>query len=328
MLEEKVIQTIKKYNLIKDGDKIVIGVSGGPDSITLLDILIKLQNQIKFQICAAHINHGIRTEAIEDQKYVEKYCKNHKIECFVKQVKIEQIAKEQKIGTEEAGRNIRYEFFNQVAEKTSSNKIATAHTKSDNAETVLMNIIRGSGTAGLKGIQPIRDEKYIRPLIECQRKEIEEYCEQNKLEPKIDKTNKENIYTRNKVRNLLIPYIQENFNPNIIEAIDRMSLISKQENLYFEEKTKQAYKETLLEENKQEIILELKKFNSLELVIKNRLVLYTINELLGTNSGIEKIHINDIIKLCSNNIGNKYLTPNKKIKILVKKQKIYFTNNQ
>ena len=328
MLEEKVLQTIVENELIKNGDKIVIGVSGGPDSITLLDVLIKLQSKIDFDITVAHINHMIRAEAEDDQKYVEQYCKNKNIQCFVKQEKVEEIAKSQKIGTEEAGRNLRYEFFNKILEETNSNKIATAHTKNDNAETVLMNILRGTGTSGLKGIKAKRDNIYIRPLIKCERKEIEEYCNKNNLEPRIDKTNMENIYTRNKVRNLLIPYIQREFNPNIIEALNRLSQIASMENEYFELQTIKIYNEIKEEETKEQITLNLKKFNSQELVIKNRIVLYTINRLFGSSSGIEKIHLQDIIKLCGNNIGNKFLVPNKKVKVLVKSGKLFFIVNK
>ncbi len=256
MLEEVVLETINKNNLIKNGDSIVVGVSGGPDSITLLDILIKLQKNIKFNIVVAHINHMIRTDADEDQEYVEKYCKKNNIPFYVKREKVEILAKNQKIGTEEAGRNLRYEFFNEVLQKTKSNKIATAHTKNDNVETVLMNIIRGSGTKGLTGIEIIRDDKYIRPLLEISRTEIEEYCEKNNLAPRIDSTNMENIYTRNKIRNLLIPYIQKEFNPNIIEAVDRLSKISKEENKYFEKITQKIYEDILVEETKNEIVLD------------------------------------------------------------------------
>lgn len=190
-----------------------------------------------------------------------------------------------------------------------------------------MNIIRGSGTSGLKGIEAKRDN-LIRPLIECKRDEIEEYCNQKNLNPRIDKTNFENIYTRNKIRNLLIPYIKENFNPNIIETINRLSDLSKAENDYLEKETAKKFKEILIEKKNDEIILDLNKFNLQETVIKSRLVLYTINILFGTRSGIEKKHIEDIIKLCNNNIGNKFLIPNKKIKILVKNKKIFFIANQ
>lgn len=324
-MEEKILEIIKRYNLIENGDKIVVGVSGGPDSITLLNVLknIKEKEIIKFNLVVCHINHMIREEAISDEKYVEEYCKKNNIEFFAKRIKVEEMAEKEKIGTEEAGRKARYEFFNEILNKTNANKIATAHTANDNAETVLMNIIRGSGTLGLKGIEA-KNEKLIRPLIECKRSEIEKYCKDENLNPRIDKTNFENIYTRNKVRNMLIPYIENNFNPNIIEAINRLSDLSKQENDFLEKLTKEAYKKILVEQKKNEIILDLNSFNSQEIVIKNRLVLYTINILFGTRSGIEKKHIEDIIKLCSNNIGNKFLIPNKKVKILVKNKKIFF----
>ena len=331
-MKQKVIETIKKYNLIEKGDKIVVGVSGGPDSITLLNILKELKENneldIKFDIYVAHINHLIRKEATSDEEYVKKYCQNNNIECFIKRVKVEEIAKQEKIGTEEAGRNTRYKFFNEILKKTNSNKVAIAHNKNDNAETILMNLLRGSGSKGLKGIEVKRDN-IIRPLIECNRLEIEEYCEKNNLKPRIDRTNKENIYTRNKIRNLLIPYIEKEFNPNIIETLDRLSKVIKEENDYLEKIVKETYKEILVQESEKskQIILDLKKFNNLEKVIKNRIVLYTINKLFGNNKGIEKKHIDDIIKLCNNNIGNKYLIPNKKIKILVKSKKIFYISN-
>ena len=327
-MKEKVIDIIKKYNLIENGDKIVIGVSGGPDSIALLNVLLEIKKEktIDFEIVVCHVNHMIREEAVEDEEYVLEFCKKYDIEFYAKRINIQKVSCDKKIGTEEAGRMARYEFFNEILQKTSSNKIATAHTANDNAETVLMNIIRGSGTAGLKGIEAKRDN-LIRPLINCTREVIEEYCETNELNPRIDKTNFEHIYTRNKVRNLLIPYIKENFNPNIIETINRLSDLSKSENEYLEKETAKVFENILIEKKKGEIILDLNKFNLQEIVIKSRLVLYTINILFGTRSGIEKKHIEDIIKLCSNNIGNKFLIPNKKVKILVKNKKIFFIAN-
>lgn len=332
MLEEKVKSTIKKYDLIKNGDNIVVGVSGGPDSMTLLNVLINLKENLNLKITVAHINHMIRQEAEEETKYVQNFCKQRDIECFVKREKVEELAKNNKIGTEEAGRKLRYSFFEEVLEKVNANKIATAHTANDNSETVLMNIIRGSGTSGLKGIEPIRENKFIRPLIECTREEIEEYCEEKKLQPKIDKSNSENIYTRNKVRNMLLPYIKENFNPNIVNSLNRLSELAREENLFLEKKVEEAYKQVLIEECigkqavrvKSKIILDLKKFNKQDLVIKNRLMLYTIGRVLGTSQNIEKVHIEDLVKLCSNNIGNKYLTPNKNIKVMVKGGIIFF----
>ena len=326
-MKEKVLETIKKYNMIENGEKVVLAVSGGPDSICMLDILNDIKNDetidINFEIVVAHVNHMIRKEAEEDEKYVKKYCEEKQIEFYSKSIDVQKMANNNKIGVEEAGRKVRYDFFDEILEKTNAQKIAIAHNKNDKVETVLMHILRGSGINGLKGIEAKRG-KYIRPLIECERNEIEEYCNEKNLQPRIDKTNFENEYTRNKVRNLLIPYIQKEFNPNLIKTIDRLSNLVAEEENYMDQQVEKAYKEMLISENENEIQLRLKTFNTQEKVIKSRIILYTITRLFGNSKGLEKIHIEDIIKLCSNNIGNKYLTPNKNIKILIKNHKIYF----
>ena len=326
-MKNKILETIKKYNMIEKGEKVVLAVSGGPDSICMLDILKDIKNDEKidmnFEIVVAHVNHMIRKEAEEDEKYVKKYCEENQIEFYSKSIDVQKMANNNKIGLEEAGRKARYDFFDEILEKTNAQKIAIAHNKNDKVETVLMHILRGSGINGLKGIEPKRG-KYIRPLIECERKEIEEYCNEKNLQPRIDKTNFENEYTRNKVRNLLIPYIQKEFNPNLIQTIDRLSNLVAEEEDYMDKQVKKTYEEILISENEKEIQLDLKMFNLQEKVIKSRVILYTITRLFGNSKGLEKIHIEDIIKLCSNNIGNKYLTPNKKIKILIKNHKIYF----
>ena len=322
-MKNKVIETIKKYGLIQAKDKIVLGVSGGPDSITMLDILRQIQEEFDFEIVVAHINHMIRKEAIQDEEYVKKYCEKNSIEFFVKRIDVMSVANNRKIGTEEAGRFVRYEFFDEILKQTESNKIAIAHNKNDKVETIIMHLLRGSGLSGLKGIEPIR-ENVIRPLIECERKEIEKYCDENRLEPRIDKTNFENDYTRNKIRNIVIPYIEKELNPNIIETIDRLSEVVKKEDRYLEKVALDVYDKILIKQEPGQIMLELKGFNEQDEVIKSRIILYSVKKLFGSSQGIEKIHINDIIKLCNNNIGNKYLTPNKKIKILVKDKKIFF----
>ena len=325
MLENKILETIKKYNLITSGDTILVAVSGGPDSMCLLDNLLKLKDVLEVkEIVVAHLNHMIRQEAKEETEYVEEYCNKNNIRCFVKYEDIIKEAKEQKIGTEEAGRKARYDFFEQIASKTNANKIAIAHNKNDNVETVFMHMLRGSGISGLTGIKPYREGKYIRPLIKCSRDEIEEYCAKEKLNPKYDKTNNDNTYTRNRIRNELIPYIKKEFNPNIIETIDRLSELILDEENYMQEITVENYNLILENENKDEIVLNLKKFNLLRDIIKSRIILYTVKRLFGTSKGIEKIHIDDIIKLCGNNIGNKYTMPNKNLKVLVQNKRIYF----
>ena len=366
-LIHKVLDTIKKYHLIETGDKLVLGVSGGPDSITMLDILLKIkqEKQIAFDMVVAHVNHMIREEANEDEEFVKKYCMKNNIQFFSKSIDVQKIANTNKISTEEAGRDVRYAFFDEVLEKMHGTKIAIAHNKNDKVETIIMNELRGCGIQGLKGIEPVR-EHYIRPLIECERKEIEEYCMENHIEPRMDKTNFENIYTRNKIRNIVIPYIQQEFNPNIIATIDRLSNLVTEQESYIQKQVEKVYEDIVLEEkinvysirknislkqvtettdkqvekqvteitteqdkkdicDKAYIILNLKEFNKQEKVIKSNLILYTITRLFHTTQGIEKIHIEDIIKLCANNIGNKFLMPNKHLKVFIKNGKIKFS---
>ena len=281
-MEKQVLKTITKYNLIQSGDKIVLAVSGGPDSIFMLNILNRLKQKLNFEIVVAHVNHMIREEADSDEEYVENFCKKIEVECYIKRIDVLKFANNKKIGTEEAGRKVRYEFFEEILKKTSSNKIAIAHNKNDKVETVIMNLLRGTGTLGLKGIEPIRDDKYIRPIIEIERKNIEKYCEENKLNPRIDKTNFENVYTRNKIRNIVIPYIQKEFNPNIIEGISRLSEIATENDNYLNSVTASKYNELLIQEDMKEIVLDLKLFNNQDKVIKKRLILYTITKLMGS----------------------------------------------
>lgn len=333
-LEKKVLQTIKANSLIEDGDKIVLGVSGGPDSMCMLKVCRNIlegqgkePNKISFQakIVVAHVNHQLREEAKEEETYVKNYCEKNGIEFYAKSIDVKKLAHTNKIGTEEAGRKVRYEFFEEIRKKTNATKIAIAHNKNDKIETILLHLLRGSGIEGLKGIEPKRGN-LIRPLIECERIEIEKYCEENQLQPKIDQSNFDNIYYRNKIRNVVIPYIQKEFNPNIIRTMERLSEIVRMEDEYMDQQTKESYQKLVTKEEEKEIAMDLKMFNSQETVIKARLIRYIIKRLFRTTASIEKIHIEDIIKLCHHNIGNKYLTPNKNLKVLVKNQKVYFFN--
>ena len=334
-MKEKVIETIKKFNLIENRDKLVLGVSGGPDSISMLHILneIKVEKLYEFDIVVAHVHHGLRANSDIDEEYVKEFCEKINVPCYVLHANIKEEAEKLKKGLEETGREIRYKFFDEVLNKENANKIGIAHNNNDSVETIIMNAVRGSGISGLKGIEA-KNGKYIRPLIEISRQEIEEYCSSNALNPRHDESNDENIYTRNKIRNIVIPYIQKELNPNVLKSLSRLSEIAKEESEYIEKQANLAYENICIEENikkenvynnenKPTIILDLKKFNKEEKIIQKKVILIGINKLFGTVSGIEKIHIEDIIKLCNNNIGNKFLTPNKKIKIVIKNKKIY-----
>ena len=341
MLRKKILETIKKYNLIEDGDKIILGVSGGPDSITMLVTLAELRKKLNFDMIVAHINHGIRENAILDEEYVKNWCQKLEVEFHVLHVNVKEISKLQKIGLEEAGRKVRYDYFDQVAKETNANKIAIAHNKNDNSETMIMNVLRGSGTNGLRGIE-VKSNKYIRPLIEIQRNEIEDFCNQENLIPRIDESNFENEFTRNKIRNIVIPFIKKEFNPNIVESLWRLAEITREQEDYLNCEAEKEYSKIVVEErnlsnfkdNKNEynpekeatIILNLKQFNNEPKVFQKRIILISIQKIFGSIKGIEKIHLDDIIKLCNNNIGNKYLTPNKNLKIVIKNKQIHISS--
>ena len=322
ILEEKFLNTIKNNNLINENEVIVVGVSGGPDSITLLECLRKYKEMLKIKkIIVAHINHLIRKDSTEDEQYVENYCKKNNIVFYAKRIDVEKIAKENKKGTEETGREIRYQFFDEIMTKENATKIAIAHNMNDNAETVLLNLIRGTGMYGLEGIQPIEYNKFIKPLINCQRKEIEEYCQKQQLNPRIDSTNKENTYTRNKIRNIIIPELTK-INPNIIKTLQRTTEIIKEENSYIEKQVQIKYKE-LAHISKKSIDFSLKEIRIEDKAIQKRLINKAISGLLDSTNNISKINIDDIIKMIKRNVGNKTIKINKKIEILIKNKKIF-----
>ncbi len=324
---EEIENFIITNKMIESGDKVVIGVSGGPDSICLLDILRRICNKdINFEIYVAHINHMIRENANLDEEYVKIYCEKYKIPFFVKRVDVLETAKLNKMGIEETGREIRYSFFEEVRNKVGANKIATAHNANDNAETIILNIIRGCGINGLIGIEA-KTGILIRPLIQTNRADIEKYCLDNNLNPRRDESNDELIYQRNKVRNVMIPYIEKEFNQNFIGTLNRISNIAKESTEYINNIAQNEYDKIVIEENKDKIELKLGEFNALEDVIKKQIIRYTINKILGNLQGISNVHIEDILKMCSKKIGNKFLSPNKRIKICIYNKKIIFVKN-
>ena len=321
--KERIINTIKSNNLIESGDKVVLGVSGGPDSISMLNVLysIKQEKQLgDFEIVVAHINHGLRENAKIDEAFVKEYCDRRMIECKVLHADIRKEAQDMKRGLEDTGRIIRYKFFDDVAKETGANKISIAHNSNDRVETIIMNIMRGTGLEGLKGIE-VKNGNIIRPLLFCSREEIEKYCETEELNPRYDESNNENEYTRNKIRNIVVPFVKKEFNPNIEESIIRLSDIATESIEWIDEETNKDYEEIVIKKSNMDIVLNRKKFNSKNKMLQKKIILRAIKDLFGTTQGIEKIHVDDIIKLCNNNIGNKYLTPNKNTKVeLVDKQ--------
>ena len=311
-VEESFLNTCKRFNLIDSGDKIVVGVSGGPDSISLLHLLIKYKQKFGYELVVCHINHLIREDSTDDEIFVENYCEKNNIKFYVKRIDVETYAKENKLSVEDAGRRIRYDFFDEVRNKENANKIAIAHNKNDNAETVLLNLIRGAGTKGLEGIRAFdKNRNIIRPIINVEKKDIISFCKKEKLEPRIDSTNSQNIYRRNQIRNDILPKLAE-INPNIIDTLTRTSDIIYEENIFVDSVTAEMFKQfAKVEENK--ISFELKTFNIESKILKSSLILKAIELLTGDRKNVQKINIEDILKMADRKVGNKQIQINKKI---------------
>ena len=306
---EKVIPYIKENNLIKSGDKILVALSGGPDSVCLLNILFKLKEELNIDIAAAHLNHLLRGEdAFEDEKYVINICNEMGIKCFTRRVDINAYAKEHKLSSEMAGRNVRYDFFDEIIEEEGFNKVATAHNANDQAETILFRLMRGTGLEGLGGIKASRDNKIIRPILCLTREEVEEYIKLNKLSPRIDKTNFEKIYNRNKIRLDLLPYMKENFNQDIIQTINRMSMLLQKDNEFLESLSLNLYNK-YCKQYEDYFIIKKEIFKEEEPIV-NRVLRHALTEYSKSNYDFEMKHIYKIIYLAKNNSGKLVDLPN------------------
>nr|WP_306301464.1 tRNA lysidine(34) synthetase TilS [Clostridium arbusti] len=309
LLLDKVLQTIKENSMFCTNDKVIVAVSGGPDSMCLLHALNSIKNKLEINLVVAHVNHCLRgKESDEDEEYVKRICSKLNVDFYNIRVDINKISKEKGISSEMAGRTARYEFFENVRKKIGAQKIAIAHNANDQAETIIMRIMRGTGVSGLIGIKPIRDGIFVRPLIKINREEIEYYCEKNNINPRIDKTNLENIYSRNKVRLELIPYIKENFNKDIVMTLNRLSDTVNIDNDYLEYVSEEKYK-LFCEEKDEKVILYKNGFLQHKAVV-SRMIRKAISYLTGSTYNFEKKHILDIINIQTHNTGTTLNLPN------------------
>ena len=296
-MNNKVKETIIEHKLINENDNILVGVSGGADSMTLLYILRDIQKALSYNLFAAHVNHGIRGEDADgDEQYVRRHCSKLNIPFFSTKLNMDEYAKKHKLSSEEAGREIRYKYFRKVLLEIGGGKIAVAHNKNDQAETVIMRFLRGTGLDGLKGME-YYNKDIIRPLLDINREEIEKYCADKNLNPRVDKTNFEPIYGRNKIRLELIPYIQENFNRAIIDTLNRTSKLVQNDNDFLNIYVQEAFKRIKIEHKKDSLVLSNNQLLKLHPSIKSRVLRYSIEKILGHLKGIEEKHILSIINL-------------------------------
>ncbi len=331
-LLERVKNDILKSKCIMNNDKIVVAVSGGPDSMALINILYNFKNEFKdkynisYQLVVAHVNHMLREEAEDEKVYVENFCKNKNIEFYYLKKDVKKECVQHKMGTEEYARKIRYDFFEEVLVKTNSNKIAVAHNSNDNVETIILNIIRGSGIKGLCGMNYVYG-KIIRPLINISKRDLLDYCSNNELKPCNDKSNEQDIYTRNKVRLNLIPTIEKEYNSNFVNNILRLRELAILDEEFLNSYTVDTVEKAVEKQDKNSITFNFANILEQSESIKQRSIREIIFRILNNVEGIENIHVLDILKLLENNIPKKkYIIGNKFTVEIVKKYiaTIYF----
>ena len=318
--DNKVLNTIKKHNMIEFGDRIVVGLSGGADSCSLLLSLHNLAKELGITIVAAHLNHGIRSKAAdEDMEFSVSFAKSLGIDCITKTVCVPQYAKENKISEETAGRKLRYEFFKSLCQKYNLNKIAVAHNVNDRAETIILNMLRGTGSNGIEGIKPVYNN-IIRPVIECTREEIENYCYKNGVSFVTDCTNSQNIYARNIVRNCIIKEMSR-INSAATENIIRFSDIMSDECSYLDA---EAEKYSIKDDKTNDVVIEKEVFSSLHIALKRRIILNSVCHLQKTTQNISSAQIealcHDVSTGSMYNIGDD-------IFVYITHDKIVFTLN-
>lgn len=305
-------ETILKYNMLKNRNSVTVALSGGADSVALTHILYKLKDELSFDLYAAHLNHGIRgKDADRDAEFVKTFCKELNIPLFCEKVDIPRVAEKYGDSIETVARNVRYEFLTRV----SVGVIATAHTASDNLETVIFNEIRGAGLKGVCGIPPIRDN-IIRPLINCTREDVEEYCKQNNLEFCTDKTNFCDEYSRNNIRLNVVPVLKK-INRNAERNILRMCETVRSDEEFLESVSKEEYKNTATDRG-----LDTEKLNLLHTAIKNRVIKKFLTEKTATAP--ENRHIFEISelsggKLKSVNLKNDFIARIDKNQLIIMK---------
>ncbi|MBR5613767.1 MAG: tRNA lysidine(34) synthetase TilS [Clostridia bacterium] len=309
-IEEKVLKAISQFNMIDKGDRVLAAVSGGADSVCMLHVLNRLKKSLGFELFCAHLNHGLRGDAADnDEKFVVDLCQRLDIKAFTKKVDVGAFAHEKKLTVEEAGRVVRYDFFEELSKKHHFNKVATAHNKNDNAETVLMRIIRGTGIDGLSGVPHMREGGVIRPILDISRTEIEEYCRENGLDFCTDATNADNDYTRNKIRNQLIPYLEKEFNPEVSDALVRLAENAAEDSEFLNGYAKRLYSRLGNPlPSKRPAALHIDSLKMLEKSVAIRLIKLAAQD---SASGVKlsKKHIEDIFKLIDKGTGTKIDLP-------------------
>jgi tRNA(Ile)-lysidine synthase len=314
-LEQRVLHFIQRHHLVSGGDKLVVAVSGGPDSVCLLHILAKLQKELKVKLHVAHLNHQLRgAEAEADAGYVSELARRLGIPATIEGRDVKGYQAQQRLSLEEAAREVRYSFLAQVAKSIKAERVAVGHTMDDHIETILMHLIRGTGTRGLRGLQPItvwqsgaNSLTIVRPLLPVSRQETEDYCHQYQLAPRLDASNLSLSPLRNRIRQQLLPLLK-NYNPRIAEALLRTGRIAS-DDIDFVDKEIARLWDDIAQQQDKTIVLDKGRFDQLPSALQRYLLRAAVEKLLGSAKDIEMRHIEQIMAALTKPAGKRLSLP-------------------
>lgn len=295
--EKNVLNTIQKYHMLDFGENVVVGLSGGADSVALAVALNRIKCELGIKLHAAHVNHMIRgDEAVRDSNYAKKIAESLNMEFHLLECNVPKKASELGISEEMAGREIRYDFFRRILKETGGGKIAVAHHMGDNAETIIINMLRGASLKGLGGIAPVNGD-IIRPLICTERGEIEKYLNNSGIAYMTDSTNLENTYTRNIVRNRIIP-IMEEINPSAVKTLCANSEVVRREEALFSELCA-PYEEKCIQKVGSYIVIDFGKCSIKNDAMKSRIIIKAFKMLTGSAHGLTSSAVNSALSLAT-----------------------------
>ncbi len=312
----KAWEYIQLNNMIEKGDRIVVGVSGGADSVCLLYVLREVCTVLSVSLAVVHVNHGIRgEEADRDERYVKGICSNMGIDFYTYSYDVRKYARELGISEEEAGRKLRYEAFLKTCKATGSNKIAVAHNKNDNAETVLFHLFRGTGVRGLSGIEAKRplladfgEVTLIRPLLGMERREIEEYLSLQKISYQTDSTNLGDDYSRNKIRNKVLTYAVKEINAGAVGNICETACQLKEIQEYITYQVEMRYQALVKQENKT-LKVSVEELRLEPVVLERGIVYHMLEQLSGNRKDLEAKHVEAVLSLLHRQVGRQVSLP-------------------
>ena len=295
MLSSKVIRTIERYRMVHPGDRVLVGLSGGADSVALTELLLELKPRLGITLVLAHLNHGLRAEAEEDEAFCRSLSERLSLPFASGRADVAERARKSKRSIEDEGRNARYQFLEAQAAQFGAQRIAVGHTLDDQAETFLLRLLRGSGSRGLGAIHPVKDGGIVRPLIEVRRREIESYLEERGASFREDASNADPRFTRNRIRHQELPRLSSAYNPRLVETLARSASLLRDEEEWMEAETRDAF-DSVAAVSGDEIRLDQKALSRHPLALRRRLIRVAIERLRGLGN-VSHRHIEDVLAL-------------------------------